>query len=320
MKVSVIIPAYNSEKWIKRCLDSILTQSYSNLEIVLVNDGSTDNTLKIVEDIAQDEQRLRIINKQNSGAYFTRSRGIYESTGEAIIHVDSDDYMEPNSIERLMQKMNESGADIVIGNLYKVIGKTKHLIKNNLDVKKGRKELMKALLDNKIKGYLVAKIYKRELMTNLNVLENIILFEDLFINLQVFANHDLNVEYIDCPVYNYFIHQDSVSSTKKPELIESIIETNDLTEALLKRSGLLPALKNEFSAFKCRNWVVYSRLGGKLTKDKSFIKDFYKENYSSYSKRNLAIYQNLEMLAYRHNYTAGKLLTHSFRKIQEIIN
>ena len=320
MKVSVIIPAYNSEKWIKRCLDSILTQSYSNLEIVLVNDGSTDNTLKIVEDIAQHEQRLRIINKQNSGAYFTRKRGIYESTGEAIIHVDSDDSLEPNSIERLMKKMNESGADIVIGNLYKVIGKTKHLVKNNLDVKNGRKELMKALLDNKIKGYLVAKVYQRELMTHLNVLENIILFEDLFINLQVFANHDLKVEYIDCPVYNYFIHQDSVSSTKKPELIESIIETNDLTEALLKKSGLLPALKNEFSAFKCRNWVVYSRLGGKLTKDKSFINDFYKENYSSYSKRNLAIYQNLEMLAYRHNYTAGKLLTHSFRKIQEIIN
>ena len=320
MKVSVIVPAYNSEKWIRRCVESITDQNYTNLEIIVLNDGSKDNTLKILKTLAEGDDRLRVIDKENTGTYLTRRRGVFEASGEAIVHVDSDDFLPLNAIRIMAEKMVLTQADIVVGDHYKIIGKKKQLITNKITSKSDRKKLMKGILDNDIKGYLWGKIYRTELMRTMELIEDTILFEDLYTNLQLFARNHLYVEQVKIPVYNYYIHNHNSTSTRNSNLIESVFEININTEELLKTEGFLPELNNEFSAFKCRNWIVYSRMGGVLSYDKSFRKKFYRNNFQAYAQKHMAAYHKLEMILYTHHVGMGQLLTRCMKGIQKVLS
>ena len=95
LKISVIVPVYNVEKYLKQCLDSIVNQTYKNLEIIIVNDGTKDNSMKIVEEYLQDK-RIKVINKENGGLSSARNIGIKEATGDYISFIDSDDYISLN--------------------------------------------------------------------------------------------------------------------------------------------------------------------------------------------------------------------------------
>lgn len=111
--VSVIVPVYNVEKYVKRCLDSITSQTYTNLEIIVVDDGSTDCSAIICEQCSSEDSRIRVIRKNNEGAGFARNTGIEEASGEYLFFVDSDDYILCNCIERLLQIALQEKADIV---------------------------------------------------------------------------------------------------------------------------------------------------------------------------------------------------------------
>ena len=121
IKISVIVPVYNVEKYIRQCLESIINQTYKNLEIIIVNDGTRDNSMKIVEEYLSDE-RIKVINKENGGLASARNRGIEEVTGEYISFVDSDDYLKTSMYEILIK--NLSNEDIVVFNYARVDDKT----------------------------------------------------------------------------------------------------------------------------------------------------------------------------------------------------
>ena len=93
-KISIIIPAYNCEKYIERCVKSILCQTYHNLEIIVINDGSKDNTIKVLKKLGNEDNRIVVINKENTGVSDTRNLGLEKATGDYIGFVDSDDYIE----------------------------------------------------------------------------------------------------------------------------------------------------------------------------------------------------------------------------------
>ena len=115
-KVSVIVPIYNEEKNLKRCIESLINQTYKNLEIILINDGSTDNSKKIID--SYKDKRIVAIHKKNTGIGDTRNTGIAKSTGDYIMFVDSDDYIELNYVEVLLKSLNENKADLAISNYY----------------------------------------------------------------------------------------------------------------------------------------------------------------------------------------------------------
>lgn len=115
IKVSIIIPVYGVEKYISQCLESVINQSYENIEIIVVNDGTKDNSMKIVEEYLLDE-RIKIINKENGGLASARNRGIEEATGEYIYFLDSDDWIEVNTIEVLVEESNN--LDIIYSNFW----------------------------------------------------------------------------------------------------------------------------------------------------------------------------------------------------------
>lgn len=111
--VSVIVPVYNAEHFIEKCIHSILNQSYKNIELILVNDGSTDNSVKICDSFAKIDNRIKLIHQANSGPSVARNNGIYNAKGKYIQFIDADDYIEENMIETLVNEM-EKGLDIVI--------------------------------------------------------------------------------------------------------------------------------------------------------------------------------------------------------------
>ncbi len=115
-KISVVVPVYNVEKYLRQCIDSILNQTYDNLEIILVNDGSTDNCPEICDEYAHKDSRVKVIHKKNGGLSSARNRGIDESTGEYIMFVDSDDWINLNTCSIASATIQEYVADVVIWN------------------------------------------------------------------------------------------------------------------------------------------------------------------------------------------------------------
>lgn len=120
--ISVIVAVYNQEKYVAKCLKSICNQSYHNLEIVVVNDGSNDNSLAIIEKYQQRDSRIRVISKVNEGLAFARRDGLVVANGKYIVFVDSDDYLTLNAIQTLYLIAERHQADTVIGNYYRKYG------------------------------------------------------------------------------------------------------------------------------------------------------------------------------------------------------
>lgn len=113
-KVSVIIPIYNVENYLARCLDSVTSQTYSDIEIICINDGSTDSSPMILEAYANFDKRIKVINQENGGLSCARNTGIANATGEYILFVDSDDIISTNTIKSLLKNAEENEADVVI--------------------------------------------------------------------------------------------------------------------------------------------------------------------------------------------------------------
>ena len=113
-KISVIIPVYNVEKYLRRCLESVINNTYTNLEIICINDGSSDNSLKILNEYAARDSRVVVFSKSNGGLSSARNKGIKKSTGEYITFIDSDDWVHPQFFEILIQSLQNDNTDAAI--------------------------------------------------------------------------------------------------------------------------------------------------------------------------------------------------------------
>lgn len=117
-KFSIIVPIYNTEKYLPKCLDSLVNQTYKNIEIICINDGSTDNSLKILEKYAQKDEHIKIINQENQGVSIARNVGINNATGDYILFVDADDWIETNTCDILNKNIEKNNSDLIIFNAY----------------------------------------------------------------------------------------------------------------------------------------------------------------------------------------------------------
>ena len=116
--ISIIVPVYNAEKTLEKCVDSLLNQNHRELEIILVNDGSKDNSLAMCRAFAEKDERIRVIRKTNGGAASARNVGINEATGEYLCFVDGDDKVEKNYVSHLWKTLTQANADIAVCGLY----------------------------------------------------------------------------------------------------------------------------------------------------------------------------------------------------------
>ena len=172
MLISVIVPVYNTEKYLKKCLDSIINQTYKELEIILIDDGSTDGSEKICDEYAKKDNRVRVIHKVNEGVSIARINGVEQATGEYITFVDSDDYISNNAVEILVNQQIKTSSDLIIGQFYEIInGKiVEPDVKPNLgeynksDINKFLEKnflIDKTTFSEGMMGYLWGKLYKK---------------------------------------------------------------------------------------------------------------------------------------------------------------
>lgn len=163
--ISIIIPVYKVEKYLEKCIQSVINQTYKNIQIILVDDGSPDNCGKICDEYAKKDHRIEVIHKSNGGLSDARNKGLEIAKGEYIGFVDSDDYIEADMYEVLYNSLKQYNADVSICNFY-TVSQEKIAIKNadNGIKEYNRIEILKEiLLDNNIQSYAWNKLYRKDL-------------------------------------------------------------------------------------------------------------------------------------------------------------
>ena len=196
-KISIIVPIYNAEKVLKRCVDSILNQSYKNFELILINDGSKDKSIDIINEYKEKDERIKVIDNKNKGVSETRNIGIKTSKGEYIQFIDADDFIDPYMIEETLKEIEKNKADSVITGLYLDI-ESENEIKSSKQtfeykIEEGNSNIAVAVMDRLNGTYInspVNKIYKKSIIIDNNIYmdKTIDLGEDLLFNLEYLIN------------------------------------------------------------------------------------------------------------------------------------
>lgn len=212
-KISIIVPIYNVEVYLRKCLDSIVNQTYKNLEIILVDDGSPDNCGVICDEYAANDERIKVIHKQNGGVSSARNAGLEIATGEYIGWVDSDDWIELDMFEYLIKNAQTYKADITVCSRIEQYG-TKSIFRGwqQVEIYNTEQALELLLQDNLLQSYLTDKLWWRELFECIYFPEGRN-FEDIAIVYKIFAKVQKTV-CLPMAKYNYWQRKNSIVNTR----------------------------------------------------------------------------------------------------------
>ena len=223
-KVSIILPAYNAEKYIAKTLESLLTQTLKEIELICINDGSKDGTLKILRDFEKKDERIKIVDKKNEGVWKARIDGISVTNGEYTAFMDADDYVENTFLEELYKSITKNNADIAICGFSRIDEKTKKILSQEMKydenkiIEKGKnfEEVIS------INTALWNKLYKTEILKQIEDLKNPPrILEDMMFLSMVYQKTN-KISFVDKYLYNYMVIEGSAMNTLKKEEIEKI--------------------------------------------------------------------------------------------------
>ena len=202
--ISVIVPVYNSEKFLKECLDSILAQTYADIEIIAVNDGSTDNSLSVIKAIADKDARVKIISIENHGVSYARNVGIENSSGEFLCFVDSDDTLEPDALKILFDDITDNNADISSC----LMVERNH--DGSVEIWKDEQPIVKHLEDNEFMYSSCAKLYRKSFLGDTRFENGRKIHEDSFFTFECCVKKPIFVAR-NLSIYNYRKNPQSAS-------------------------------------------------------------------------------------------------------------
>lgn len=199
-KISVIVPVYKAEKYLHRCVDSILAQTFTDFEVLLIDDGSPDRSGEICDEYAQKDSRVRVFHKENGGVSSARQCGIDNANGEYTIHADPDDWVEPNMLEELYAKAKEDDADMVICDFY-YNSKTKQIYQRQKPTALDHETVLKELFQQ-LHGSCWNKLVKRTCYKDIRFDQTLSLYEDLFFN-ACLLRKPIKISYVPKAYYHY---------------------------------------------------------------------------------------------------------------------
>lgn len=218
--VSIVVPVYNVEKYLERCLDSCFSQSYVNIEVLAVNDGSTDSSIEILKRYAMKELRLKIFDQSNVGVAVARNIGISMAEGEWVVFVDSDDYIPNYAVEKLLNSAFSENADIVMGKLC-FDKRGKYFVGfSALEYGSCKEVVACALLTEKLPLSLCGKIFRISLFEGIKIISQLKIGEDAYMVIQLCEKAE-NIVLIDDSVYYYYQRFDSVMHRPSSEAVAS---------------------------------------------------------------------------------------------------
>lgn len=212
MKVTIIMPAYNSEKYIRKAIKSCLNQTYSDIEVLIVNDGSSDGTSLIINEFERTDKRIRHVFQKNQGLVRARKTGVQNTITDYFIFLDSDDALEPYAVEELVNMVNmDPTIDIIFSNFYTEYenGVLLHKSRNDYYNINGYKDYAERILSKRIAPTIWGKLIRTDLFLKIETPDEITIGEDAVAILQLLALKP-KVGYVDSYIYNYIQHSNSM--------------------------------------------------------------------------------------------------------------
>lgn len=309
--ISIIIPIHNSEKFISRCLNSIISQTYKDIEVILINDGSTDDSAEICEKYAREDSRIKIIHQDRQGVSKARNVGLQHSNGEYILFVDSDDFIESNMCKNLLTKINRDNCDMVFCRY--------NIVKNEQKIKVNEINLQSLVNDLNIKylfyrssqikisegvesiyGNVIGStwriLYKKELLSNLKFDENITYMEDVVFLLNIFRMRHIKIGLLDEYLYNYVFNESSITNARGFDIVQNNVNFIKEVEQLIEDEELIRAIK-----FFCYSECVLYTIKHKRKLDIKLIEEWNsKENYKQHKKLTIGFKQRFKYFCIRY--------------------
>lgn len=275
--ISIVIPAYNLETYIPKTLDSVLAQTYRNLQIIVVNDGSGDGTGRVLDEYAQKDCRIQVIHKENGGVTSARLRGIAEAKGQFIGFVDGDDYIEPQMYTRLMENMQTYEADISHCGHRMIYpdGKVEYYHNTGKMVEQNTEQGCADLLEGSfVEPGLCNKLYRKDLFDGLVewMDTSIRINEDLLMNFYLFRKANRSVYEDVCP-YHYILRRGSATKTRINEHL--LKDPLKVRRFLYQETAQVPKW-HQIAQRSLMYRLVYDASCG-LSDQKELIKPFRKE-------------------------------------------
>ncbi len=285
IKVSIIVPTYNAEKYINRCLDSLINQTLKEIEIIVVNDGSQDNTLEKIKKYT--DKRIKLLNlKENKGIGHARNEGIKKALGQYIGFVDSDDYVDKNMFEKIYEKASKEKLDILVCDYYKQIENTKQITKEIIPNFKNTtlKDNPNLLLDINLAPW--NKIYNRELIVNNKInFDEKLKYEDVPFVVKTLDKAKKIGKLNKC--LNYYVVHNKSETTIRDEKVFDIIKIVDKVRKYFKDNASYKEVVDKLTVRILTNYTIQQRTQQDKYVAMKFINDAF-----SYLKKEVPDYKD----------------------------
>jgi len=298
-KISVIIPVYNVESYLRKCLDSVVSQTYSDLEILLINDGSLDNCGEICDEYAARDARIKVFHKENGGVSSALNVGLRQFTGDFVGFVDSDDWVEPDLFAELLSSID--GCDISVCSYYKEQTTGSEIVTNAKQIDKTPIPYENMLLYPLMRddymgfcGYMWNKLLRGNLFSGLQFDEQINYAQDVLLYTELVNDKKAQGRYINKPLYHYVVsRQDSITNSDSFNVKVVILEVYKRVEALLPSEHKFWA-----RGFYCHHASVICELALMKNNKDMLIKMQREiiEHYKDYKRTNIEFPEKLKRL------------------------
>ena len=275
--ISIVVPVYNVRQYIEKCIDSIINQTYKNLEIILVDDGSTDGSGELCDELKKLDFRIKVYHKENGGLSDARNYGVDRAKGMYIGFVDSDDYVDLEMYQKLYEVIKSENADVVECNLKVVYPDRIELFTNKKYYKICNKEeyLEEYLKIENIFGSTCVRLIKASIAKKIKFPIGK-LYEDTFYSYDLIDNVD-KVVILDNPYYNYLMRENSITNTKfNPKMLNLIEIVEKFHENTCEN---YPSLKK---AADCRKMYAYFSVLNSILEEENFKNNYFYKNIINY--------------------------------------
>lgn len=272
MKLSVIVPVYNVEKYLKTCLDSLLAQSYKDFEVLIVNDGSTDHSQDIIDTYTSKHPHFQCLNKSNGGLSDARNFAIEYVKGEYIAFIDSDDYIEPNMFKSMMELAENNRCDCVICDMKYIYDDGREVIAKGSEFEPIAKSLNLLQINNSACN----KIYRKELFNELRFPKGM-WYEDLAtIPIALYRANEIG--YVHEAFYNYYQRQGSIAHRKHDKMFDIYLAIDRVKDILANEVSHIKDLMVEIQDLYLRHGLFLTTLRIKEIENMSERADYMHKN------------------------------------------
>lgn len=299
-KLSVIITVYQAEKYLSNCIDSIINQTYSNFEIIAINDGSTDDSLNILKRYALKDSRIKIISQENKGLVASRRVGVTAAESDFAFFVDADDTIPSNALEVLVNNYNKND-DIIVGdmNVCSKNGDSIRIHTNEIPKEDGKLGIMCDLLTKKLSSSLCGKLIRRDLLLSVSTNLKFTIGEDAVTNMLIVDKFDVNLRIVNQITYNYFQYERSMLNSIGHQVAIKRLEYMEKVYDICSNYTSDKRVANALSYFMLEEFYSFLRDGGKLSDNDKITNIVYNISMNNrWAKMQLSYWRKLLLFLY----------------------